>query len=313
VSIARAATAARQPASIAYLLLAGLSLFWGLNWPIMKVVLSEMPVLPFRALCLLGAGPLLLAIALLRGDALALRRREVAPLLLAALFNVTLWHLLSAYGVSLMAAGRASIIAYTMPAWAMLFGAIVLGEPFGARGLVAMTLGMGGVAALLLPDLARIAGAPLGAAAMVLAAISWAAGTVMIKRFRWSCSVVALTGWLTTLGGVPIVLAAMAIGPFPGLGEVDAAGLAALAYVVLMGMVFSQWAWFSVLGRLPVAVASIGSLAVPIVGVLSSALLLGEPVGAGEISALLLVVAAFVTVMLRPAATAPPPRLHRGP
>ncbi len=187
----------------------------------------------------------------------------------------------------------------------MLLGAVVLGEPFGARGLLALTLGMAGIGALLLPDLERIAAAPLGAGTMMLAAISWAAGTVVMKRFRWGCSVAALTGWMTILGGLPIVLAAMVVGPFPGLERVDATAMAALAYVILMGMVFSQWAWFSVLGRLPIAVASIGSLAVPVIGVLSSALLLQERVGAAEIAALLLVVAAFATVLLRPAAMRP--------
>lgn len=302
MSTAPAATT-RQPAAVAYILLAALSLFWGLNWPVMKVVLGEIAVLPFRALCLMASGPLLLAIAALRGDTLAVKRHEIVPLLLAALLNVTLWHLFSAYGVSLMAAGRASIIAYTMPAWAMLLSALVLGEPFGARGLVALVLGMGGVGALLLPDLSRIATAPLGAMAMLAAAIGWAGGTVVMKRFRWSCSLTALTGWQTSLGGLPIIAAAIVVGPFPGLERVDAAGLAALAYVVLMGMVFSQWAWFAVLGHLPVAVASIGSLAVPMIGVLSSALLLHEPVGAAELAALLLVVAALATVLLRPAST----------
>jgi drug/metabolite transporter (DMT)-like permease len=297
------ATAARPSLAGAYMLLAALSLFWGLNWPVMKVVLGEIPVLPFRALCLIASGPLLLAIAALRGDTLALRRHEVVPLLLAALLNVTLWHLFSAYGVSLMAAGRASIIAYTMPAWAMLLSALVLGEPFGARGLVALVLGMGGVGALVLPDLTHIAAAPLGAAGMLGAAVSWAGGTVVMKRFRWNCSVAALTGWQTTLGGLPIIAAAIVVGPFPGLEHADGAGLAALAYVVLMGMVFSQWAWFSVLGRLPVAIASIGSLAVPMVGVFSSAVLLHEPVGPNELAALLLVVAALATVLLRPAAS----------
>ncbi|HKW52974.1 MAG TPA: EamA family transporter, partial [Stellaceae bacterium] len=190
----------------------------------------------------------------------------------------------------------------TMPAWAMLLSALVLGEPFGVRGLVALALGMGGVAALLLPDLARIATAPLGAAAMLSAALAWAAGTVVMKRFHWSCSVAALTGWQTTLGGVPIIAAAIVMGRFSGLERVDGAGLGALAYIILMGMVFSQWAWFSVLARLPVAVASIGSLAVPMIGVLSSALLLHEPVGPAELAALLLVVAAFATVLMRPAA-----------
>src|SRR5258708_14653194 len=98
---------------------------------------------------------------------MALRRHEIGPLILAALFNVTLWHLFSAYGVSLMAAGRASIIAYTMPAWALLLSAIVLGEPFGLRGLLALALGMAGIRALLLPDLEPIAPAPPGPRAMM--------------------------------------------------------------------------------------------------------------------------------------------------
>ncbi len=291
--------AARRPATGAYLLLAALSLCWGLNWPFMKLVLAEVPVLPFRALCLLVAGPLLLAIAAVRGDRLAVRRHEIGPLLLAALLNVMLWHLFSAYGVSLMPAGRASIIAYTMPAWAMLLGAVVLGEPFGGRGLLALGLGMGGISALLLPDLQKIAAAPMGATAMLLSAITWGAGTVVMKRFRWSCSTAALTGWQTSLGGLPIVLAAMLTGPFPGLGRADATAIAALAYIILFGMVFSQWAWFTVLGRLPVGVASIGSLTIPIIGVVSSALVLHERIGAAEVVALALVLAALALILLR--------------
>ena len=116
----------RRPVG-ALLLLACLSLLWGLNWPAMKVALGEMPVLPFRALCLLVSGPILLGLAALRGG-IALRPQEIPALLLAAFFNVTLWHVLTGLGVSLMPAGRASIIAYTMPAWATLLGAAVLGE-----------------------------------------------------------------------------------------------------------------------------------------------------------------------------------------
>lgn len=296
-----APAAARRTLPSAYILLAALSLFWGLNWPVMKIALGSIPVLPFRALCLLASGPTMLAFAALRRDPIALRRHEIGPLLLAALFNVTLWHLFSAYGVSLLAAGRASIIAYTMPAWAMLLARIVLDEPFGSRGALSLALGMGGIAALLLPEFRHISAAPLGALAMVLAAISWGAGTVVMKRFRWGCSVAALTGWQASLGGLPIVLAAVIVGPFPGLDHADVRTIAALGYIIVFGMLFSQWAWFKVLGQLPVMVASIGSLTVPVIGVLSSALLLGERVGAPEIVALTLVMAALTLVLLRPA------------
>jgi drug/metabolite transporter (DMT)-like permease len=281
----------------ALLLLATLSLLWGLNWPAMKVALGEMPVLPFRALCLLVSGPILLGLAAFRGG-IALRPREVPPLLLASLFNVTLWHVFTGLGVSLMPAGRASIIAYTMPAWATLLGTLLLGERLTIARLAGLALGMGAIGVLILPNLAHIVAAPTGALAMVLAALSWASGSIVMKRRRWSGSMLALTGWQTCLGGAPIAIGALIWGPFPDLGRIDAEGVAAILFVIVSGMLIGQWIWFVVLDRLPVAVASIGTLAIPIVGLLSSALLLGEPVGPSELAALGLVVSALMLVTL---------------
>jgi len=292
------ATAPRRSDALPLLLLAAVSLCWGLNWPVMKIALTSIPVLPFRALSVLVAGPALLAFAALRGDSLAVPRQQRGTLLAAALFNVTLWNLLSATGVSLMAAGRASIIAYTMPAWASLFGAIILGERLDRRRLLALLLGVLGIAALILPELRAMAAAPLGALAMVGAAMAWAAGTVTIKRVRWTASVAVLTGWRLVSGGLPILLAAIAWGQFPGLGDASTTALAALAYAILLGSMFGQWAWFVVLSALPVAVASVGSLAIPVVGTLASSVLLHEPLGAAELAALALVVSALALLLL---------------
>jgi len=290
------AAAARRPAQGALLLLATISLLWGLNWPVMKLALSDIPVLPFRALCLLASGPMMLALAYARGG-IGVNRRERLPLLLAAFFNVTLWHLFTGYGVSAMQDGRASIIAYTMPGWAALLSRLVLGEPLTPPRLAGLALGIAGIGALLLPDLDHIIAAPLGALSMILAALAWAAGTVVMKRFQWSGSTAALTGWQICLGGAPIVLAALVIGPFPGLARADARTLAAMFYIVVCGMLIGQWGWFAVLDRLPVTVASISTLAIPVIGVLSSAALLGEPIGASEVLSLVLVLAALALVM----------------
>jgi drug/metabolite transporter (DMT)-like permease len=292
------AAASRQATRSAFVLLAGITVVWGLNWPVMKVALGAIPVLPFRGLCLAISGPSLLAIAAAQGSGIAVPRREILPLLLAALFNIALWHLFTGYGVLELPAGRASIIAYTMPAWATVLGPLFLGERLRAPRLAGLMLGMAGIAALVLPDLATIRAAPLGTASMVLAALSWAVGSVLMKRRRWSVSTAALTGWQTCLGGLPILIAAIIIGPFPGLEHADATTFVALAYVVVAAL-FGQWAWFVVLARLPVAVASIGTLTIPVVGVLSSALLLGERIGPAEVVALVLVVAA-IALVLRP-------------
>jgi drug/metabolite transporter (DMT)-like permease len=293
----RATTRSAWPPVGALLLLGALSLVWGLNWPAMKVALGEISVLPFRALVLITSGPILLGIAALKGR-VAPRPREIPLLLLAALCNVTLWQVFTALGLSLMPAGRASLIAYTMPAWTIPLGAVLLGERLTAPRLAGLALGMAAIAVLLLPDLARIEAAPTGALALVLAALSWACGSVIMKRRRWSGSMLALTGWQICLGGAPIVLGWMALGPFPGLERVDATGLFAIGYVTLFGMLIGQWIWFVVLERLPVAIASVSTLAIPIVGLLSSALLLGEPLGPRELAALALVACALMAVSL---------------
>ncbi len=64
-----------------YLLLAGITLFWGANWPAMKIVLGELPVWWFRSLCLLVGGIGLLLIARLSRQRLSVPPNEAGPLL----------------------------------------------------------------------------------------------------------------------------------------------------------------------------------------------------------------------------------------
>jgi drug/metabolite transporter (DMT)-like permease len=278
-----------------------MSLCWGLVWPLAKLALEDVPVLAFRAWGLLVAGPLFLAWAALRGERLTMPLRELPAFLLSTFFNITLWYVFSAVGLTLMPAGRASVIAYTMPAWAVLFGMLFLGErPTPAR-LGGLALGMAGLAALLLPERERLVAAPLGVLMMIGAAATWGIGTVVMKRFQWTLGVVALTGWQLVLGGAPIILAAIVIGPFPGLERAGLRALLAFLYVVFAGMIFAQWAWYKVLAQLPASVAALGTLAIPAIGLVASALVLHEPLTLDEIVAVALVIAALALVMRRPA------------
>src|SRR5579862_8671060 len=96
-------------------LLAALALFWGSNWPIMKIVLNEWDVWHFRSVCLVVGSVSLLALAKALGFSLNVPDGQWGRLLVASFFNITCWHILSGFGVSLLASGRASIIGYTMP------------------------------------------------------------------------------------------------------------------------------------------------------------------------------------------------------
>lgn len=284
-----------------YLLLAALTLFWGSNWPVMKIVLAELPVWWFRSFCLVAGSLGLLLITRLSRQSLRVPRREWAPLLFCALFNIVGWHLCSAYGVSLIPAGRAVIIAFTMPVWAALLGKPFLDEPITKSKLAGLVLGIAGLAVLIGPDLAVFGTAPRGALFMLLAAISWAVGLVALKRFTWSLPTSTLVGWQMLAGAVPVTAGALILEAPPAVGELSTAVLFALAYIIAFPMLFCHWAFYKTVRLFPAGIAAIGTLAIPVVGVYSSAWALGESAGLRELSALTLICAALAVVLLNPA------------
>ena len=284
-----------------FILLAMLSLFWGLNWPGMKIALEELPVWWFRTMSVSAGAFGLLAIAYFSSGSIRLERSEIRPLLICAVFNILGWHLFTGYGVSLMPAGRASIIAFTMPVWAALLSSFVLGEKMTSYKVAGLVFGITGLAVLIGPDLVVLKVAPFGALFMLTAAISWAIGTVLFKKYDWKSPVASLVGWQLFVGAVVITPGAMLLEPIPDLTQLSGRAVIALAYLFVLPMIFCQWAYFKVVRLFPAAIAAIGTLAVPIIGVYSSAIILGEPVGWTEFLAMALICSALVSVLVIPA------------
>jgi len=283
------------------LLLASLSLFWGLNWPGMKIILSELTVWWFRAMCLVVGGSILMTLSALSGNRCRLRRDEIKPILLCGSFAILGWMVFSAYGVSLMPAGRASIIAFTMPLWATLIAAWVLGEAITRYKIFGLLLGLTGLAVLIGSDLLILKRAPVGALFMLLAAISWAIGTVLLKRIAWQIPTLSNIAWQLLLSAIPVMLIASLTEPLPDMTSLSIPAVIALIYLFLFPMSFCQWAYFKTVGMLPASIAAIGTLMVPVIGVYSSHLILDEKVGLNDLLALLLVLSALVLVLLLPA------------
>lgn len=290
------------PSREGVMLLASLTLFWGVNWPAMKLAVTGIDPWTFRSLCLVAGGGGLLLIARLTGTGrLAIPRGDLGPLLLASLLNVTGWHLGTAFGLTFMGAGRASIIAFTMPVWASLFGVLLLGETLTRTRIAGLALGVAGLGFLLVPELGKIGASPWGAIFMLTAAACWAGGTVVVKGRRWGMGTAALSGWQIVLGGVPVLIGWAVAGHPETLLTASWASLGGALYAMLIPMIYCYWAWFRVVAIFPASLAAIGTLAIPVIGVFSSALMTGERVGPGEIAGLSLVVAALALVMVVPA------------
>jgi drug/metabolite transporter (DMT)-like permease len=278
--------------------LAGLTVVWGFNWTAMKVAIADIAPFTFRTLCLgLGSG-VLFAFLRLSGQPLAIPRDQWRRLALIAFFNITCWNVLVVFGLTMLPSGRAAILAYTMPAWAIPLSVLLLGERMTLRKLAGLALGMAGMALLVWDEFHRIQGAPRGALLVLCAALTWAIGTVLQKKYPVRAPLAGFTAWLMLIGGLPIYAAALLFEDFSRLADVSLSSALGAAYNVLLAFAWAHWAWIKLATSVSVTVFSLSMLVIPVVGVFSGMLFLGEQPGWTEYAALAFVLGSLATVVV---------------
>jgi drug/metabolite transporter (DMT)-like permease len=276
-----------------------ITLVWGCNWPVLKMGVTEMAPLTFRSLTLPFAALGLLAIARIAGDSIRVPRELWGKVALLALCNITGWNGLLLFGVQQLPAGRSAILAFTMPVWSMLFSLALLHEPLSRRKVVGLGLGMLGLGLLLGDDIRNLRHAPHATLLIVGAAMAWALGIVLLRKWKPPLSQTVVSGWMMLLGWVPLAILAPFFAPGP-LHSPSGTAWFAILYNIFLAGTLAHWAFFTLARTLPVAVSSMSSLPVPIVGVFAGMLVLGERPGPSEWIALALVVAAMTAVLRTP-------------
>jgi drug/metabolite transporter (DMT)-like permease len=284
---------------LAYALMIGLALAWGLSWPLMKLALTEMEPMRFRTFSVGIGGIGLLIIARASGHSLWVTRKQFGQIFLVSLCSAILWSIFMSYGLRLMASGRAAIIAYTFPVWSVPLSAWLLKEPLTSRRIVGLLLGMAGLVLLLGDEVHAVGRSPLGALLMFATATCWAAGTILAKRFALTIPVSVFAGWQNVIAAVPLGLLSLSIeqGAFTPFSLHTGPMLGAL-YSAFVASLLCHWAWYKLVSITPATVASISILSVPIVGVFCGLFVLGETPRLSDYAALALVVGSLCTVML---------------
>ena len=278
--------------------LAGLTLVWGFNWTALKVAVTEVSPFVFRSLCLgLGSG-VLFAFLRASGWPPAIPRDQWGRLALIAFFNITCWNMLVVFGLATLPSGRAAILAYTMPAWAIPLSVLLLGERMTGRKLFGLALGMAGMLLLVWDEFHRIQGAPHGALMVLGAAFTWAIGTILQKKYPVKAPLAGFTAWMMLIGGVPIYIGALLLEDFSKLSGISFNAFLAVAYNVLLAFAFAHWAWIKIATSVSVTVFSLSMLVIPVVGVFSGILFLGERPGWPEYAALVFVLGSLATVVI---------------
>ncbi|MEJ6023117.1 DMT family transporter [Ramlibacter sp. PS4R-6] len=259
-------------------LLVILTLVWGTNWPLFPIAMREVSVWTFRSVSLMGAGAALLLLARVRGVPLGIPREHWPTLLQASLAYLVVWNIASGYAAILIPSGQAAILGFTMPFWGALIGWMAFGQRPTPRVLLALVIGFAGVLLLIINGMSAYAKAPLGFALGLLAGIGWAVGTQMLKRKPLPGSPLVTTGWQLLIASIPITLVALA----QGGGEWHTPSMTTvlvIAYITFVPMAVGNAAWFSVASMLPANIAGLSTVMVPVVAMISGAIVLQEPLG----------------------------------
>lgn len=284
--------------------LVGLTLAWGLNWPIMKFSLRELSPLYFRAVTMSGGALLLAAWFSARGEDMRLPRGAWLPVAALALPNVLGWHLFSILGVQELASGRAAILGFTMPIWTTLLAVLFFGERLTRRVVASVACAAVAITLLVVHEFAALAGRPIGIVWMQIAALSWAFGTVLMRRTRLALSTAAITVWMMLLAAAAFWLIAPAFEPWPRW-QFSPSMWAALAWGVAINYGIAQVVWFTLARTLPPTASAFSIMAVPLVGTVSAIAIVGEVPRWEDWTAALFVILAIATALLkRPAPAA---------
>jgi drug/metabolite transporter (DMT)-like permease len=271
--------------------LAVTSIGWGFNWPVTKYLLSELPPLTLRGGTGVIGAVLLAALALMRGESLKVERALWPRLMLAALLNVTGWMVLIGLALLWLPASETALIAYTMPVWAALLAWPVLGERPTVLRTIALVMALAGLAAIMGGNGVTASAEKLPGIVMALVgAIGFALGTVLAKKYPLHLPPISAAAWQIGLGCFPVAIAGLLI-ETTHLGVLTETGWMLLFYSTVVQFCVAYVAWFAALARLPASIAAIGTMAVPVIGVVVSALALHETLGPGQIAALIFTLA----------------------
>jgi drug/metabolite transporter (DMT)-like permease len=293
----------------ALVLLALLALVWGVHWAVVKQGLGYMPPLQYAALRLLVGLLTMLAILGVQRRIRRPPRSDVPIILSVGLVQIAAGVLIMNLALQAVPAGRSSVLLYAMPIWV----AVLMWVFFRARPrrneLIGLILGLTGLLVLVNPTVIDW-GVPAelaGTLALIGNAVLWAAVTIHIRRHTWVSNPLDLQPWMLLVALVPVAAAALVLEP----GLEITWGLPTVLILLYSGALataFANWASQSITRSLGPLTAAVGYLAIPVVGLVAGAVLLGESLGPIDIAGFALVLggiaaASLVQPQAPPAAT----------
>jgi drug/metabolite transporter (DMT)-like permease len=268
-----------------------------MNWTVMKIGVRELPPIWFRLLGVALGTILLFLYAQLRSISLAVPRGSWMRLFVLALPNMIIWYLVAILAIAMLPSGRAAILGYTMPLWAALIGAIFLKERLPGRIWFGVGCAFLATGLLVSGEWETLSGRPLGVALMLFAACAWGAGTHLLRRLPIDLDTLALTFWMMAITSVVLLFASWFFERRDWILP-TAVQWMPIFYNAVFVLGICNVVWFALARSLPPVASGLSGMLVPVVGVFSGMLLLGEAPLWRDFVALALILLALATVVL---------------
>ncbi len=262
----------------------------------MKIGVTGFPPLTFHTLCMWLGTPILAVVLVVQRVPFRIERAHWRELLLLATFNMFFWHGLIIVAVQSLSSGRAAILGYTMPMFSAVLGGLVFGERLSKRawgGVAAATLG---VVLLLWHELSNLSGKPVGVLLALGAASTWALGTQLLRRTKMPVPTLTISFWMAFLTtGVMTVLALLL--ERDQWHAPSEATWGAIVFNAVLVFGFAQAAWFYLARSLPPVASTLSVMLIPVLGVFSGAVGLGEVLHWQDWAAVLLMMVSIAAVL----------------
>ena len=180
------------------------------------------------------------------------------------------------------------------PVWVSLLAWPLLGERISPMRVVAIFVALAALAVLFGVDGFDARADKLPGIAFALAAtIGTSIGTILIKRFPAQLPATSFAAWQLFLGCLFITVIGLTF-EHPHFENLSTKSWLLFSYMTFVQFCLCYVCWFAALKRLPASTAATGTLVVPVVGVIASAIALHEPLGVREIGALVLTLASVL-------------------
>jgi drug/metabolite transporter (DMT)-like permease len=273
-----------------------LTAVWGINWPVMKLGVTGYPALTFRAISLcLGLPVLALGLLVLKVP-FRVPRKYWRELFWLAATNMFIWHACIILAVKTLSSGRSAILGYTMPIFSAVIGALLFSTALTRRGWLGVSAAAFGVMLLLWHEFTGLAGHPAGVALALIAASTWALGTQLLRRTKMDLPTLTISFWMTALTAVFMVVLS-ALFESRDWQPPSRTVWASILFNAVLIFGFAHATWFYLARALPPVASTLSVMFIPVVGVFSGALWLGEVLHWQDWAAVVLMVVAIGSVL----------------